>query len=331
MRHVIIVVCVVAGLATTALAKGKLDAARAHYKAGAAYYQRGKYVDAIREFQASYELSRKPEILYNLAQCHDKLGQRAKVAEYLRRYLAGKPNADDREQVEAWLSHLDKAVAAERAAAEKAAAEKAAAEKRAAAEKAAAEKAAAEKAAAEKRAAEANAAAEKAGAEKAAAEKRAAEARAAAERAAAEKAAAAKVAATTRPAADLRARRRAWQAAEDTGWGWRLTGDLAIGVGIVTVLVSAIPGVIAYSKARNLEDKLDTGKNPGATFDPDLQSDYRSGPGNSKAFIGLISVGSALIVAGAISLVYGKKLRSRARERLVLAPAGTGGTLAWRF
>ncbi|MBI5480178.1 MAG: tetratricopeptide repeat protein, partial [Deltaproteobacteria bacterium] len=108
MRRIIVVVVVVLAFAVTALAQSKHELARAHYKAGAAYYQRGKYVDAIREFEQSYELSRKPEILYNLAQCHDKLGQRDKVAGYLRRYLKEKPKAEDREQVEAWLGNLEK-------------------------------------------------------------------------------------------------------------------------------------------------------------------------------------------------------------------------------
>jgi len=116
MRRVVIAGVLVVLAATSGYADQKLDLARAHYKAGAAYYLRGKYRDAIREFEQSYELSRKPEILYNLAQCHDRLAEHPKVIEYLHRYLKAKPNAEDKEQVMAWLENLKKVVAAKEAA-----------------------------------------------------------------------------------------------------------------------------------------------------------------------------------------------------------------------
>jgi tetratricopeptide (TPR) repeat protein len=338
MRRAIVIVVAVWAFAATAFAQSKHELARAHYKSGAAYYQRGKYVDAIREFEQSYELSRKPDILYNLAQCHDKLGQRDKVVGYLRRYLKDKPKADDREQVEAWLGNLEKALAADRAAADRAAADRAAAEKAAAdraaadratadrataAARAAADKAAADKAAADKRAATAHAAADKATAEKTAAEKTAAEARAAADKAAAEKTAAPR-------AADTVALAKARREAKEAGSTWRTLGDVGVGLGIVTVICSAIPAALAYTKARNLEDKLGQDQ-PNPVFTPGLQSDYRNGPGLDRLFIGLAVTGGVVLVAGIVALVYGKKLQRRATEKLYLTPGAAGADLAWRF
>jgi tetratricopeptide (TPR) repeat protein len=330
MRRAIVLVVVLLAFAATALAQSKHELARAHYKAGAAYYQRGKYVDAIREFEQSYELSRKPEILYNLAQCHDKLGQREKVVGYLKRYLKEKPKAEDREGVEAWLVNLEKALVAERAAnekaaAEKAAVEKAAAEKTAAEARAAADKAAAEKRAAEKRAAEANAAAEKATADKTVAEKQAAEARAAAEKAAAEKAAG-----PAPRAVDTVALVKARREAKEAGSTWRVLGDVGVGVGIVTIIASAIPAALAYTKARNLEDKLGQDQTD-PVFTSGLQSDYRNGPMLNRLFVGLAVTGAVVLVAGIVSLWYGKKLQRRAKERLQLVPGASGPDLAWRF
>jgi tetratricopeptide (TPR) repeat protein len=328
MRRAIVVLFLVCA-AATAFAQSKHELARAHYKAGAAYYQRGKYVDAIREFEQSYELSRKPEILYNLAQCHDKLGQRDKVAGYLRRYLKEKPKAEDREQVEAWLGHLEKALADEKAAADKAAAERRAAEARAAADKAAAQKAAAEKQAAEKQAAEARAAADRAAADKAAAEKRAA-----AERAAARKAALGAGPATgpAPKATDAASLARARREAKEAGSTWRVLGDVGIGLGIVTVISSAVPAVLAYSKASSLEDKLKaTEAHPDPVFTESLQNDYQKGPMLDKLFIGLAVTGAVIVVAGAISLWYGKKQQRKAEARLLGRPGATGANLAWRF
>ena len=117
--------------ATVAQAQGDVARAKSHYKAGAGHYQKGKYAEAIREFEESYRLSRRPDILYNLAQCHDKLGDVEKTVEYLQRYLRDQPKASDREQVGAWLANREKALAEQRAAAARAEADKQAAETRA--------------------------------------------------------------------------------------------------------------------------------------------------------------------------------------------------------
>jgi hypothetical protein len=326
-----IVVFAVSALAATALAQSKHELARAHYKAGASYYQRGRYADAVREFEQSYELSRKPDILYNLAHCYDKLGKPDKVVGYLRRYLKEKPKAEDREQVEAWLGNLERALAEERAAANKAVADRTAAQ-RAAADKAAADRATADKAAANKTAVD-KAAADKAAADKAAADKAAAD-KAAADRAAADRAAADKAAAQ-RPAAratDLPPAAGTGREAREAGSRWRILGIVGIGVGLAAVASSIVPAALAYGKARNLEDKLKiTPENPNPLFDSGLQSDYRQGSGLNRLFIGLAVAGGIVAVAGAISLWYGKKLQRRVEAR-PLASFGVGGAdLAWRF
>ncbi len=89
-----------------------LETAKNHFLSGASYYKEGLYTDAIREFQRSYDLSKKADILYNIAQCHGKLGDDPTTVVFLERYLAEKPNADDKTAVEVWIKNLKAKIAA---------------------------------------------------------------------------------------------------------------------------------------------------------------------------------------------------------------------------
>jgi len=60
---------------------------------GVRLYQRGDFADARDSFQAALALQPgDPNMLYNLAQCHDRLGQRDKAEPLYRQCLQGKPN-----------------------------------------------------------------------------------------------------------------------------------------------------------------------------------------------------------------------------------------------
>jgi tetratricopeptide (TPR) repeat protein len=85
--------------------------AKVHYQAGADYYSSGHYTDAIREFQAAYELSHLPAILYNLARAETQLGHEAEAIGYLKRYLAASPEAPDAPSVRAEIAAREKALA----------------------------------------------------------------------------------------------------------------------------------------------------------------------------------------------------------------------------
>jgi len=89
-----------------------LEIAKNHFLSGASYYREGLYEDAIREFKRSYELSKKADILYNMAQCYGKLGDDPTTVTYLKQYLAEKPNAEDKTAVEVWIKNLESKIAA---------------------------------------------------------------------------------------------------------------------------------------------------------------------------------------------------------------------------
>lgn len=93
----------------TASAQGDADeaAARAHFESGRLHFDNGNYEMALREFQASYELSHRAELLYNLYVTSERLGDLPAAVEYLERFLAdGNPEADRRAQLERRLRNL---------------------------------------------------------------------------------------------------------------------------------------------------------------------------------------------------------------------------------
>ena len=89
------------------------DAAAASelYASGAAHYQRGEYDEAIRDFGRAYQLSRAPDLLFNLAQAHRLKGSSCRSArDYYRRYLELVPATPDRAEVEARIAEMDRCV-----------------------------------------------------------------------------------------------------------------------------------------------------------------------------------------------------------------------------
>jgi tetratricopeptide (TPR) repeat protein len=90
-------------------------AARSHVQAGIAFYDDGKYEEAAREMEAAYKLKPLADLQYNLAQCYERLGRLADAAEAYRKYLAGKPEAEDRDNISARIASLEQRIAAARA------------------------------------------------------------------------------------------------------------------------------------------------------------------------------------------------------------------------
>ena len=82
------------------------ERARAHFFAGESHYAAGRFADAAREFALAYELSRRPEMLVNLARAHERDGAlRAAVAD-LELLLLQHPTASYRGEAEQRLSEL---------------------------------------------------------------------------------------------------------------------------------------------------------------------------------------------------------------------------------
>ena len=80
--------------------------ARAHFQAGASYYEAGDYEEALSEFQRAHEISPRPELFYNLSLAHQQLGNMDQAIELLDRYLNEADDIPNRTNLERRLQNL---------------------------------------------------------------------------------------------------------------------------------------------------------------------------------------------------------------------------------
>jgi tetratricopeptide (TPR) repeat protein len=88
------------------------ERAKAHYLAGQSYYDQASYNDALREFGEAYRISKKPALLYNIARCHEALGQLGDAVTMLEHYLNEEPTTSDRPAIETRIRNLKERQAA---------------------------------------------------------------------------------------------------------------------------------------------------------------------------------------------------------------------------
>ncbi|HEY2728711.1 MAG TPA: tetratricopeptide repeat protein [Polyangia bacterium] len=86
-------------------------AAREHYQKGTSFYDLGRYADAIKEFEAAYEIKNDPALLYNLAQSNRLAGNSEQALHFYRTYLRYVPKATNRTEIEERIKQLDQLVA----------------------------------------------------------------------------------------------------------------------------------------------------------------------------------------------------------------------------
>jgi tetratricopeptide (TPR) repeat protein len=90
--------------------------AREHYQKGTSFYDLGRYAEAIKEFEAAYEIKNDPALLYNLAQSHRLAGNSEQALHFYRTYLRYVPNAKNRAEIEDRIKQLDQLVAQQKTA-----------------------------------------------------------------------------------------------------------------------------------------------------------------------------------------------------------------------
>lgn len=84
------------------------EAAKAHFLAGSSYYEAANYADAVKEFNEAYRLSKRPDLLYNIALGYERLSDYDNAIATLRRYLVEKVNAPDRNLIEGRIKNLER-------------------------------------------------------------------------------------------------------------------------------------------------------------------------------------------------------------------------------
>lgn len=98
-------------LPSQAAADAKDEEARMHFRVATAYYESGRFAEAAREFKLAHELSKRPQLLYNLFLASRDAGDIPTAAASLRQYLAEAPEVKDREVLEARLVALERIAA----------------------------------------------------------------------------------------------------------------------------------------------------------------------------------------------------------------------------
>lgn len=91
------------------------ELARSHFVAGEEEYARGRWREALHEFQLGYALSPRPEFLINFAQVYRKLGDYDAAARECQRYLATAPPSALAAQAERLLAQIEQQQASARA------------------------------------------------------------------------------------------------------------------------------------------------------------------------------------------------------------------------
>ena len=86
------------------------DLARRHFDSGVAYLEESDYDNALKAFQKSYELSKRPEILLNIATVHERQGALPAAVAALKGYLEAAPQGEHVETVQLRVQNLEKRI-----------------------------------------------------------------------------------------------------------------------------------------------------------------------------------------------------------------------------
>src|SRR6476469_8692526 len=92
-------------VATAQVPQADEDAAKAHFLAGSAYYEQANYGDAVKEFIEAHRLSNRPDLLYNISVCYERLGRWDDAIGSLQQYLTERPEAPDRAVIESRIAN----------------------------------------------------------------------------------------------------------------------------------------------------------------------------------------------------------------------------------
>ena len=84
--------------------------AKSHYNRGTSFYNLGRFSDALAEYQTAYLTVQDPPFLFNVAQCHRKMGNTKEALDSYRSYLRVAPNAPNRAEVQKHIAELEREV-----------------------------------------------------------------------------------------------------------------------------------------------------------------------------------------------------------------------------
>jgi tetratricopeptide (TPR) repeat protein len=81
--------------------------ARKHFEKGKNLYDAGDFAPALVEFKEAFRLRDDAAFLFNMGQCHSKLGDDSAALHAYKSFLRRKPEAPNRAQVEARIAEIE--------------------------------------------------------------------------------------------------------------------------------------------------------------------------------------------------------------------------------
>ncbi len=88
------------------------DLARRHFESGAAYLEESDYDNALQAFQKAYDLSKRPEILLNIATVQERKGAFAEAVSALKQFSSVAPPGDPHlDATKVRIENLEKRIA----------------------------------------------------------------------------------------------------------------------------------------------------------------------------------------------------------------------------
>jgi hypothetical protein len=103
LTTIALLVCVAPALAEESEARKQ---ARAHFRAGTAFFEVGAYDQAIEQYEMAYQLLPAPDLLFNLAQAYRLKGDDTAAMAQYRRYLASVSTGPVADEARAHLREL---------------------------------------------------------------------------------------------------------------------------------------------------------------------------------------------------------------------------------
>lgn len=91
--------------------ESQLADAKQRYAAASKLYDLAEYEGALAEFKEAYRAVGDPAFLFNIAQCHRKLGHAQDAITFYKTYLRRAPNSTNRAEVERRIAELERAPA----------------------------------------------------------------------------------------------------------------------------------------------------------------------------------------------------------------------------
>lgn len=89
-----------------------LEVAKQQFLLGKTYYEQAAYTKALKAFKESYQLSKRADLLYNIARCYESLAQLPEAITHYQRYLKDMGKTDA--MIEARIRNLQARIDAQR-------------------------------------------------------------------------------------------------------------------------------------------------------------------------------------------------------------------------